>query len=581
LIIAARNCLGKRCQRRAPPGSAAISGWADPLQTAFSGQATNAAITPAPEVVADVVKKSVGMTTLRLILGDHLTRSVSALSDINIATDVVLMVEVAEETRYVRHHRQKIAFILSAMRHFANDLRNDGVNVDYVKLDDLYNTGSFTGEAGRAIKRHRATRMIVTEPGEWRVLDAIGKWEGLFNVPVEIRDDNRYFATSSRFALWARGRRALRMEFFYREMRREHQILMDGASPTGGQWNFDTQNRSTLPEDELIPKRRRFDPDATTHEVLSLVRREFPDHFGDLEPFGWAVERSQALQALEDFMANSLPKFGNYQDSMKQGEPFVHHSALSPYLNVGLLTPREVCARAESEYRAGRAPVNSVEGFVRQILGWREYVRGLYWQHMPRYANMNALRAHQPLPSFYWSGETEMCCLKQAIADTRRFAYSHHIQRLMVTGNFALLVGVRPKEISDWYLAVYVDAFEWVELPNTIGMSQFADGGLLASKPYAASGAYIDRMSDFCKQCHYDVKQKSGSDACPFNYLYWAFLIRNQKRLQHNPRLAMAYRQLKAMPRGRTQQILHDARRFAGSLRQARQASNRQCDDPS
>lgn len=536
-----------------------------------------------PEAFADAIAKvQFRMTTLRLVLGDHLTRSVSALRGLDLTSDVVLMIESAEETRYVRHHRQKIVFVLSAMRHFANDLRADGITVDYVELDDRNNTGSFTGEVVRAVERHRATRVIVTEPGEWRVLEDVRKWEGLFNVPVEIRDDDRFFATRNRFACWASGRKALRMEFFYREMRREQRILMDGASPAGGRWNFDTQNRRTLPKGAAVPKRRRFKPDAITDDVLSLVRREFPDHFGDLESFGWAVTRSQALRALDDFTANSLPKFGDYQDAMKQGEPFVFHSAISPYLNVGLLTVREVCARAEREYRAGRAPLNCVEGFIRQILGWREYVRGVYWHHMPRYATKNVLRARRALPSFYWSGDTEMNCLKQAIADTRRYAYSHHIQRLMVTGNFALLLGVKPSEISEWYLAVYADAFEWVELPNTIGMSQFADGGLLASKPYAASGAYIDRMSDFCKQCRFDVRQKSGADACPFNYLYWAFLIRNQKRLQDNPRLTMAYQQLKVMPVARTRQISLDARRFTRLMSRAPgQLHNRQIDRPS
>ncbi|MBM3526860.1 MAG: cryptochrome/photolyase family protein [Alphaproteobacteria bacterium] len=506
------------------------------------------------------------MTTLRVVLGDHLTRSVSALRGLNLASDVVLMIEAAEETRYVRHHRQKIVFVLSAMRHFAKDLRADGITVDYVELDDRNNTGSFTGEVVRAVQRHRATRVIVTEPGEWRVLEAMQKWETLLDLPVEIREDDRFFASRGRFARWANDRKALRMEYFYREMRREHRILMDGASPVGGHWNFDTQNRRSLPEAASIPKRRRFKPDAITDEVLSLVRRGFPDYFGDLESFGWAVTRSQALQALEDFIANGLPKFGDYQDAMKQDDPFVFHSALSPYLNVGLLTAREVCDRAESEYRTGRAPLNCVEGFIRQILGWREYVRGVYWHNMPGYATMNALGARRPLPSFYWSGDTDMNCLKQAIGDTRRYAYSHHIQRLMVTGNFALLLGVKPSAISEWYLAVYTDAFEWVELPNTFGMSQFADGGLLASKPYAASGAYIDRMSDFCKKCRFDVRQKSGADACPFNYLYWAFLKRNQERLQNNPRLTMAYRQLKAMPAARTRQILLDARRFTGLI---------------
>lgn len=503
------------------------------------------------------------MTQLRLVLGDQLTREVAALRDYR-EGDVVLMAEVADETTYVRHHKQKIAFVLSAMRHFAEELRTEGIRVDYVRLDDAGNTGSIAGEVKRAAARHRATGVIATAPGEWRLLSELEALKA--ELSVEIRDDDRFFATTQRFAQWAANRKSLRMEFFYREMRRETDLLMQGDEPAGGQWNYDSDNRKRLPKQLALPQRFGFAPDAITREVLGLVGRRFADHFGDLDPFEWAVTRTDALRALDEFLTRALPEFGDYQDAMATGEPFLFHSLLSPYLNAGLLTAREVCVAAEREYIEKRAPLNAVEGFIRQILGWREYVRGIYWLKMPDYAETNALNATRPLPWFYWSGETDMRCLSEAIGQTRRTAYSHHIQRLMVTGNFALLAGIAPKEIAEWYLAVYADAYEWVELPNVQGMSQFADGGLLASKPYASSGAYIDRMSDFCKSCAYDVKVKSGPKACPFNYLYWAFLIRNAKQLRANPRMAMPYRTLAGWDDSRKAAVTAEAERFLDRL---------------
>ena len=505
------------------------------------------------------------MTRLRLVLGDQLTRDVAALRDCSDG-DVVLMAEVAAETTYVRHHKQKIAFVLSAMRHFAEELRAEGISVDYIKLDAAGNTGSIEGELRRAVERHRPARVVTTSPGEWRVLSDIKALD--LGIPVEIREDDRFFASTGRFAAWAENRKSFRMEFFYREMRRETDLLMEGDEPAGGQWNYDSDNRKRLPKAQQLPQRFGLAPDAITLDVLELVRRNFTDHFGDLEPFEWAVTRQDALRCLEDFLVRALPNFGNYQDAMASGEPFLFHSLLSPYLNAGLLTPREVCVAAEREYIEKRAPLNAVEGFIRQILGWREYVRGVYWLKMPDYAETNALKATRPLPWFYWSGETDMHCMSEAIGQTRRTAYSHHIQRLMVTGNFALLAGIAPKEIAEWYLAVYADAYEWVELPNVQGMSQFADGGLLASKPYASSGAYIDRMSDFCKSCVYDVKVKSGPGACPFNFLYWAFLIRNAGALRANPRLAMPYRTLAGWAEDRKAAIAAEAERFLDRLAQ-------------
>jgi len=506
------------------------------------------------------------MNVLRIILGDQLSLDLSALDDLDPRSDVVLMMEVMEENTYVGHHKQKIVLVLAAMRHFAETLRERGLTVDYVSLEEPDNTGSFTTEIQRAVARHRPSRIVVTEPSEWRVQAMAKIWEALTGVPVKIRSDRRFFASRTRFAAWANGRRSWRMEHFYREMRREHHILMDGDQPEGGTWNFDSENRKSLPADASLPERLRFAPDYTTREVMALVAQRFGEHFGTLDTFSWPVTRAQALEALQDFIANALPWFGDYQDAMKAGETFLYHSLLAPSLNLGLLSPREVCSAVEDAWRAGRVPINAAEGFIRQILGWREYVRGVYWTMMPNYADANALGASRPLPEFYWTGETDMRCLSEAIKSTRETAYSHHIQRLMITGNFALLAGIAPREIERWYLAVYADAFEWVEMPNTLGMAVFADGGKMASKPYASSGAYINRMSDFCKGCAYDVKKKTGSKACPFNYLYWTFLIQNQSHLDKNPRMAMPYRTLAKWSSEKKASYLNEAGTFLESL---------------
>ena len=511
------------------------------------------------------------MKSLRLVFGDQLTRTLSALDGLDPVNDVVFMVEVAQETTYAPHHKQKIVLILAAMRHFAAELMGEGVRVHYVRLDDPANTGSFTGELARALGLHKPDAIIATEPGEWRVAQMMGDWSAQFGVPLDVREDDRFFCSRGRFARWANERKSYRMEFFYREMRRETGLLMQGDKPEGGEWNFDKENRKALPARHAPPKRQRFEPDQTTREVMALVARRFADNFGDLEPFGWAVTRADALEALDHFIADCLPLYGDYQDAMKTGEPFVYHSILSPYLNCGLLTAREICIAAERAFRAGHAPLNAVEGFVRQILGWREYVRGIYWRHMPAYEDTNALEAHRPLPAFFWTGDTRMNCIAQAVGDTRKHAYAHHIQRLMITGNFALLAGIEPRAVEEWYLAVYIDAFDWVELPNTHGMVLFADGGMLASKPYAASGAYIDRMSDYCGACAYDVKQKSGPKACPFNPLYWHFLIENRARLVGNPRMAMPYRTLDKMSDERRADITREALAFLDGVDQPKQ----------
>jgi deoxyribodipyrimidine photolyase-related protein len=502
------------------------------------------------------------VSTLRLILGDQLSPHISALQGLNHATDIVLMAEVASEATYVKHHKKKIAFLFAAMRAFAKRLVASGVQVRYVKLDDPDNSGSLGGEVARAIEALRAQAVAVTEPGEHRLIAEMRGWGARFGLPVDIHEDTRFLCDHATFRAWANGRKQLRMEYFYREMRRRTGFLMDGDAPAQGRWNFDAENRKPARSDLFMPQPPRFEPDDETREVLALVASRFGDHFGDLEPFWFAVTAKQAEQALDHFVTNALPHFGDYQDAMLSGEPFLYHAVISAYLNAGLLDAGDICRRAEAAYRAGHAPINAVEGFIRQIIGWREFVRGIYLLEGPDYTRRNALNATRTLPSFYWSGETDMACLKAAIGQTKREAYAHHIQRLMVTGNFALLAGVNPHEVHEWYLAVYADAYEWVEAPNTIGMSQFADGGIVGSKPYVASGAYIDRMSDYCSGCIYDVKAKAGSRACPFNYLYWDFLERNRATLKGNPRLTQMYATLDKMSPERREEIARDAQAF-------------------
>ena len=481
---------------------------------------------------------------LRLVLGDQLSPGLSSLADATPA-DLILMAEVQEEATYVRHHKQKIALTFAAMRSFAAGLEGRGLRVRYVRIDDPASSGAITGELERALAEAGPFgRVIITECGEWRLQSALEAFASRCAVPVEIRDDSRFLCSRAGFEAWARDRKELRMEWFYRDMRRRSGLLMDGDQPADGRWNFDAENRKRLPPGLRAPRRRRFAPDAVAQGAIADVERLFPDHFGTLEAFGWPTTAAQAQEALDHFLRDALPLFGDWQDAMATGEPFLWHSLVSTSINLGLLDPLEVCRRAEAEWRAGRAPLNAVEGFVRQILGWREFVRGVYWLKMPEYARRNALEADRALPWLFWSGETDMVCVRETVIAARDHAYAHHIQRLMVTGNLMMLLGVHPDAVDDWYMTVFADAYEWVEMPNARGMATFADGGIVGSKPYAASGAYIKRMSDHCGGCRYDPAARTGEGACPFNALYWDFLIGNETRLGDNARMAMPYRNL-------------------------------------
>lgn len=500
------------------------------------------------------------------IFADQLSYNLSSLAISRQDDSVVLMMEVAQEADTVPHHRKKLIFLFSAMRHFARELEAQGWTVDYIKLEDEENRQSFTEEVSRATERYAVSHIRVCEPSEYRVRQAVKEWEQSLGIPTTITPDDRFIATHDEFAAWADGRKQYRMEFFYREMRRKTGLLMDGDKPEGGKWNYDSENRKPAKDDLFIPQPLRFQPDHITQDVIEMVKARFPSRFGRADGFFFAVTRQGAKDALSYFVKYVLPRFGDYQDAMLTDEPFLYHSLLSMYLNAGLLGPIEICEAVAQAYQDGHAPLNAAEGYIRQIIGWREYVRGIYWLKMPEYLEENALGAKRDLPEFYWTGETDMHCLSQSIGQTIDHAYAHHIQRLMITGNFALLIGVDPKQLHEWYLAVYIDAFEWVELPNTLGMSQFGDGGLLGSKPYASSGAYISRMSNYCSSCKYNVKERIGEKACPFNSLYWHFISRNEEALSGNNRMSMPYRNLAKMDDNIRTALLEQAESFLSKL---------------
>ena len=489
------------------------------------------------------------LRNLVVILGDQLNLDASALADFDPAQDAIWMAEVMEESKHVTSAKQRSTLFLSAMRHFAETLKSQNWPLHYIQLDDAHkagNAGNLADALDKAIQTTKPQQLVMTAPGEWRVLQSLRHVAKKNKLALDVRDDTHFFSTVREFAEHAKGRKQLRQEFFYRELRQKTGILMDGKKPIGGQWNFDEDNRGSFGKagPGLLAAPTRHEPDAITLEVMRLVNDRMSDHPGSLNSFGWPVTRAQALAALDSFIQHRLPSFGLYQDAMWEGEVWLYHSHIASALNLKLLNPREVVSAAEKAYQAGHAPLPAVEGFIRQILGWREYVRGIYWTQMPEYLERNEMQASAKLPAFYWTADTDMACLRDAITQTLNHGYAHHIQRLMVTGLFALLLGVHPKEVHAWYLGVYVDAVEWVELPNTLGMSQFADGGVMASKPYVASGKYIDRMSNHCKGCRFNPALSTGDSACPFTTLYWDYLNRHVDVLAKNPRMLMQLKNL-------------------------------------
>ncbi|NYH11795.1 cryptochrome/photolyase family protein [Pseudomonas moraviensis] len=500
---------------------------------------------------------------LCLVLGDQLSFDLASLQALDAERDTVLLVEIMEEASHVPHHPQKIALIFSAMRHFAQALRDQGVRVEYVRLDDPENSGSVPGELHRWQALLQAEEVHVTECGDWRLEHSMKEC----GLPIHWHADTRFLCGREEFAAWAEGKKQLRMEFFYREMRRKSRLLLNGdGSPVGGAWNFDADNRKALPKSVKAPYPARFSNDAITNEVLALVKARFSQHYGALDDFNYPVTHADAQALWAYFLDYGLAGFGDYQDAMASDEPFLFHARISAALNIGLLDLRQLCSDVESAYWSGSVALNAAEGFIRQLIGWREYVRGVYWLKMPDYAQGNSFGNTRPLPEFYWTGDTQMNCMRHAIGQSLQHAYAHHIQRLMVTGNFALLAGIAPSQICEWYLAIYMDAFDWVELPNTLGMVMHADGGYLGSKPYCASGQYINRMSDYCRGCAYKVSESTADNACPFNSLYWHFLMRHGELLRSNQRMAMMYKNLDRMPQAKQEALWQRGQRLLARL---------------
>jgi deoxyribodipyrimidine photolyase-related protein len=476
---------------------------------------------------------------LLVLFGDQLDDRSPAFEALDKRRDAVLMMEIKEEASHVPSHRQRTTLFLSAMRHFALALIEKDWRVRYIKLDEPRNTHSFDTEVGRAWKALRPRKLIVQRPGEHRVMAMAEGWKRDLGA-VDILEDEHFLCSVDRFSRWASGKKSLVMEMFYREERKRLGVLMDdGDKPAGGAWNLDKENRRSFKAAPDAPPIYRARPDAVTKEVIAIVERTFPDAPGRMNSFGWGVTRDEAKRALKDFIDNRLARFGDHQDAMWTDQPWLFHAQLSPYINLHLLSPMELVEPAIEKFEAGEAPLNAVEGFVRQIIGWREFIRGVYWLEGPDYTERNALDHHGALPDFYWTGQTDMRCMQDSIGQVLEHGYGHHIQRLMITGNFALIAGVHPQRVNDWYLGMYVDAVDWVTAPNTLGMAMHADGGVVGTKPYAASANYIHKMSNYCKSCRYDPGKRTGDDACPFNTFYWDFLLRHEEQFNENQRMKL------------------------------------------
>jgi deoxyribodipyrimidine photolyase-related protein len=511
------------------------------------------------------------MTTLRLILGDQLNPDHSWYRQVD--EDVVhVLMEVKQETSYVLHHAQKVLAIFAAMRDFAEHLRVQGHRVRYIAIDHPSNRQAIAANLDALIAHHQADRVAYQAPDEWRLDEELAQWaqaKRAQGLTVEMADTEHFLTARGEAAELFAGRKQWLMEHFYRHTRRHHRVLMSADhQPEGGQWNFDADNRKAWSGQPPEPAdwRAPHDHQALWQAIVDAGVTTFGQPQADRLP--WPVSADEARAHLHAFVKHALPHFGDFQDALSQRANRLFHSLLSFALNVKMLHPREVIDAAEQAWRNGHAPLAAAEGFIRQILGWREYVRGVYWAHMPGYDEHNHFGHDLPLPTWFWTGQTRMACMSRAIGQSLQDAHAHHIQRLMVIGNFALLAGLDPKALHHWYLGVYIDAFEWVELPNTLGMSQFADGGLLATKPYVSSAAYLDRMGDHCRHCPYQRKERLGEQACPFNALYWDFHLRHEDRLRRNPRIGMVYRQLDRMTPEARHAISQQAIRLRENLEQ-------------
>ncbi len=510
---------------------------------------------------------AVPVRNLIVVLGDQLHGESAAFDGADPSRDVVWMAETAEEATHVWSHKIRLVLFFSAMRHFAEAIRKRGFSVHYHALtanpDEDAGFG-FSALLSKDVLRLRPERIVMVQPGDARVLESFQKVSRSMDVALDIREDAHFLCRLEEFRDFAAKYRSFRMEHFYRRMRRSLGVLLDEAGkPTGGSWNYDAENRKSFGSrgPGPLPAVPFFPPDEVTRQVMRLVESRFADHPGNTNGFNFPVTPSQARTLLNHFTEYRLPLFGPYQDAMWPGESTLYHSRLSTSLNLKLVSPKECIDAALEAHRQGQAPIHSVEGFIRQILGWREYVRGIYWLYMPEYQERNVLEHEAPLPRFYWSGHTEMVCFRETMAHVLREAYTHHIHRLMIAGLLAQLLGVRPYAFHEWHMAMYADAVDWVSLPNTLGMSQYADGGTVGSKPYCATGRYIQKQSPFCRTCLYDPSEAAGDRACPFTALYWHFLYRHQKLLEKNPRMGFQLRNLK--------QKMNDPKSFGDVLRTA------------
>jgi deoxyribodipyrimidine photolyase-related protein len=499
--------------------------------------------------------------TLAVVLGDQLDPGTPDILGLDPEHDTILMCEVKGESESPPSHVQRTVLFLSAMRHAATRWEDDGWDIRYVRITDPGNTHTFHGEITRAIQDLRPEQLRAIRPGSHRVLKLLQSMAGQHDIGFDLVEDPHFTCRLSDFNDWAEGRKELTMEYFYRERRKALGILVDDDNkPIGGAWNFDKENRNPLKDSPLIPDRPTFSNDEITLGVINDVREVLPDLPGSIDGFNWPVTPAQAQAALNWFIKHALPDFGTYQDAMRVGEHTLYHALLSPALNLKILDPMNVVNAAIRAYEDGAAPLNAVEGFVRQIIGWREFIRGVYWREGPSYRERNELEHSGALPGFYWDADTDMVCMRDAITSVLDRSYAHHISRLMVTGNFAMIAGIDPQEVDAWYLGMYADGVEWVTSPNTIGMALHADGGVVGTKPYAASGKYIKRMSNACASCRYDINARTGDNACPFNVFYWDFLDRHHERFKGNRRMSMILKNLERMDKDELVQIRVSAR---------------------